>query len=247
MSNPPDTAPTLEPGVGAARLTTRSIRSFVLRQGRMSDAQHRAVAELMPQLGIAYRAAPLELAAAFGRSAPTVVEIGFGMGVATAEIAAARPGENFIGIEVHGPGVGNLCKLVVERALPNLRIIQHDAVEVLRDMIAPASLAGVHVFFPDPWPKKRHHKRRLIQPEFVGLLASRLAPGGYVHCATDWEEYAQQMLAVLAAEPLLANTAQAGNDGYAPRPDYRPLTKFEARGLRLGHGVWDLVFRRRDR
>jgi tRNA (guanine-N7-)-methyltransferase len=221
------------------------IRSFVLRQGRVSAAQARHHDEGMPQWGIPYRAAPLDLNAAFGRSVgdmrPKILEIGCGMGETTATIAAAHPENDYLGIEVHTPGVGSLLKEIATRELSNLRVIQHDAVEVVRDMIAPTSLAGIHVFFPDPWPKKRHHKRRLIQPPFVALLASRLAPGGYFHCATDWEEYAQQMLAVLGAEPLLANTA----DGFAPRPDYRPQTKFETRGLRLGHGVWDVVFRRR--
>jgi len=159
---------------------------------------------------------------------------------ATASIAQAQPDADFIGIEVHTPGVGALLKRIGELDLRNLRLIQHDAVEVLEHMIAPDSLAGVHIFFPDPWHKKRHHKRRLIQPAFVHRLASRIAPGGYLHCATDWQPYAEQMLEVLSAEPSLRNTA----DGYAPRPDYRPLTKFESRGLRLGHGVWDLVFSR---
>ncbi|MFN3987836.1 MAG: tRNA (guanosine(46)-N7)-methyltransferase TrmB [Rhodocyclaceae bacterium] len=225
------------------RFSSRSIRSFVLRQGRMTVAQQRCLDEMMPRIGIPYRVAPLDLAQAFGRSAPTVVEIGFGMGETTARIAAARPEANFLAIEVHGPGVGNLCKLVAEQRLDNLRIMQHDAIEVLRDMIPEGTLAGVHVFFPDPWHKKRHHKRRIIQPELVSLIASRLAPGGYLHCATDWEEYAQWMMEVLSGEALLQNSA----DGYAPRPDYRPLTKFENRGLRLGHGVWDLIFTRRAR
>ncbi|HEY9240181.1 MAG TPA: tRNA (guanosine(46)-N7)-methyltransferase TrmB, partial [Burkholderiaceae bacterium] len=176
-----------------------------------------------------------------GREAPRMLEIGFGMGDATAAIAAALPGTDFIGVEVHTPGVGALLKQIGERGLGNLRVIQHDAVDVLQQMVAPASLAGVHVFFPDPWHKKKHNKRRLIQPEFVALLASRLAAGGYLHCATDWQPYAEQMLAVLGAEPGLRNTAA----GYAPRPAYRPLTKFENRGLKLGHGVWDLVFERR--
>ncbi|HSD37037.1 MAG TPA: tRNA (guanosine(46)-N7)-methyltransferase TrmB [Rhodocyclaceae bacterium] len=223
------------------RFSNQPIRSFVLRQGRMSDAQKRYIDELLPRFGITYRGAPLDYAEAFGRSAPVVLEIGCGMGDTTATIAAARPETNFIGIEVHGPGVGNLCKLVEEQGLTNLRVMQHDATEVVRDMIAPDSLAGVHVFFPDPWPKKRHHKRRILQPSFVTELAKRLAPGGYLHCATDWEEYAVHMLEVLSAEPLLENTSA----DYAPRPDYRPLTKFEARGLRLGHGVWDLIFRRK--
>jgi tRNA (guanine-N7-)-methyltransferase len=169
------------------------------------------------------------------------LEIGFGMGETTAKIAAGMPDRNFIGVEVHTPGVGSLLKLIGEQGLSNLRLIQHDAFEVITHMIAPESLAGVHVFFPDPWHKARHNKRRLIQPPFVNLLASRIAPGGYLHCATDWQDYAEQMLDVLSGEPALRNTA----DGYAPRPDYRPVTKFENRGLKLGHGVWDLVFAKR--
>ncbi len=219
----------------------RPIRSFVLRQGYMSKGQQRAYDSLLPQLGLSYQPEAQDLDAAFGRCAPKVVEIGFGMGGATADIAQARPDTDYLGIEVHGPGVGSLLKLVDERQLSNVRVIQHDAVEVFTHMLAPASLDGVHVFFPDPWHKKRHNKRRLIQPPFVALLASRIKPGGYLHLATDWEDYAIQMLDVLSQEPSLENTA----DGYAPRPDYRPLTKFEQRGLRLGHGVWDLVFRRR--
>lgn len=218
----------------------RHIRSYVLRQGRMSPAQTRSIEEGMPRWGILYAAQAIDCAAVFGRNAPVVLEIGFGMGFTTAEIAAARPDTDFIGIEVHGPGVGSMFKLIAEQGLSNVRVIQHDAVEVLRDMIPAASLAGIHVYFPDPWPKKRHLKRRLIQSPLVSQLASKLAPGGYLHCATDIEDYGQQMLDVLSAEPLLENTA----DGFAPRPDYRPLTKFEARGLRLGHGVWDVIFRR---
>jgi tRNA (guanine-N7-)-methyltransferase len=217
------------------------IRSFVLRQGRVSNAQARSFEALMPKFGIPYRAGILDLAAVFGREAPRVLEIGFGMGETTAAIAAAHPQIDYLGLEVHTPGVGSLLKQIAENGLTNVRIIQHDAVEVVRDMIAPATLSGIHVFFPDPWPKKRQQKRRLIQPPFVAMLAQRLAPGGYLHCATDWEEYAQQMLAVLGGELLLENSAE----GFAPRPDYRPLTKFEQRGLRLGHGVWDVVFRRR--
>lgn len=252
--NPPETAPpsaapdealpaaeARAPGDPEARFSSRSIRSFVLRQGRMSVAQQRHLDETLPKVGIPYRVAPLDLDAAFGRAAPKIVEIGFGMGETTAKIAAALPDKDFLAIEVHGPGVGSLCKLIAEGELDNVRIVQHDAVEVLRDMIPEGALAGVHVFFPDPWHKKRHHKRRIIQPDFVALIASRLAPGAYLHCATDWEEYAEWMLEVLAAEPALENTA----DSYAPRPAYRPLTKFENRGLKLGHGVWDLVFRRR--
>lgn len=217
----------------------RPIRSFVLRQGRMSVAQQRAHDNLKAVYGIPYAVRPLDLAAAFGRDAPKILEIGFGMGDATAIIARAHPENDYLGIEVHGPGVGSLLNQIQERALTNLRIIQHDAVEVLRDMISDASLAGVHVFFPDPWHKKRHHKRRLIKPDLIALIASKLSPNGYLHCATDWEDYAIQILDVLSGEPSLSNTA----DGYAPRPAYRPLTKFEQRGIRLGHGVWDIVFK----
>lgn len=216
------------------------IRSFVLRAGRIGPGQQRALDTLGPRFVLPMRAQPLDLPATFGRLAPVVLEIGFGMGDATAQIAAALPGTNFLGIEVHAPGVGALLKRIGELDLSNLRLIQHDAVEVLQQMIAPAALAGVHLYFPDPWHKKRHHKRRLIQPGFVALLASRLAPGGYLHCATDWQPYAEQMLEVLSADSLLVNTCA----GYAPRPPWRPLTKFETRGLKLGHGVWDLVFRR---
>jgi tRNA (guanine-N7-)-methyltransferase len=221
--------------------TEHRIRSFVTRAGRLSTAQARALETLGPQFCIPYAKANLDYASAFGRQARTVLEIGFGMGETTATIAAGMPDTNFLGVEVHTPGVGGLLKLIGERKLNNLRLIQHDAVEVLRDMIAPASLAGVHVFFPDPWHKARHNKRRLIQQALVDLLASRLIPGGYLHCATDWQDYAEQMLVVLGGEPSLENTA----DGYAPRPDYRPVTKFENRGIRLGHGVWDLVFRKK--
>jgi tRNA (guanine-N7-)-methyltransferase len=219
----------------------RAIRSFVLRQGRLTPAQQRAVETLLPVYGVSYAAEPLDLDHAFGRQAPKILEIGFGMGAATAQIAAANPDKDYLGIEVHTPGVGNLLKLMEEQELTNLRVIQHDAVEVLRHMIADASLDGVHIFFPDPWPKKRHHKRRLLQAEFVALLCSKLKLGGYLHFATDWEEYAQWTLEVLRAEPKLANTVA----DYAPRPEYRPLTKFEQRGLNLGHGVWDLIFTRK--
>ena len=220
------------------------IRSFVLRQGRVSNAQQRYYDEMMPKIGLPYAAAPVDLDAVFGRSAPKIFEIGCGMGETSYAIAAANPQNDYLGLEVHTPGVGSLCKLVAEGGITNQRICQHDAVEVLRDMIGPETLSGVHIFFPDPWPKARHHKRRLIQPPLVATLVSKLKPGGYIHCATDWENYAEQMLAVLSAEPGLQNTADAA-EGFAPRPDYRPLTKFEQRGLRLGHGVWDLVFRKR--
>jgi tRNA (guanine-N7-)-methyltransferase len=229
------------PDIPASDPPRRAIRSFVLRAGRMGTGQQRALETLGPRFVLPFTPSPIDPQAIFGRPAPLVLEIGFGMGAATAEIAAARPDTDFLGVEVHTPGVGALLKRIGEMELTNLRIVQHDAVQVVEQMIAPASLAGVHVFFPDPWHKKKHHKRRLVQPPFIALLASRLAPGGYLHCATDWQPYAEQMLEVLSAEPTLANTAE----GYAPRPDYRPLTKFEARGLKLGHGVWDLVFSKR--
>lgn len=218
----------------------RAIRSFVLRQGRVSNAQARAVETLLPRYGIPFAPAPLDLEGAFGRRAPKVLEIGFGMGETTAAIAAAHPENDYLGIEVHTPGVGNLLKEIEARGLANVRIIQHDAVEVLESMITTPVLDRVHLFFPDPWPKKRHHKRRLLQPPFLRLLVSRMRPGALFHAATDWEDYAVQMLEVLSAEPALRNTA----DGYSPRPAERPLTKFEERGLHLGHRVWDLVFER---
>jgi tRNA (guanine-N7-)-methyltransferase len=216
------------------------IRSFVLRQGRVSNAQRRSYDALMPRYGIPYAAQLLDLAQAFGRDAPRILEIGFGMGESTAAIAAAHPQNDYLAIEVHTPGVGSLLKQIEEKGLTNIRIIQHDAVEVLCDMLADDVLDGAHIFFPDPWHKTRHNKRRLIQPPFVAQLARKLKVGGYLHVATDWQNYAEQVLAVLSAEPLLQNTAA----GYAPRPEYRPLTKFEQRGLRLGHGVWDVVFER---
>ncbi len=218
----------------------RRIRSFVLRQGHLSKGQERALEEFGPQFCIPYQTNPIDLATVFGRDTPKVLEIGFGMGGATAEIAAGLPDTDFLGVEVHTPGVGSLLKLIDEQKLSNIRIIQHDAVEVLENMLAPNTLDGAHIFFPDPWHKKRHNKRRLIQPEFIKQLVSRIKPGGYLHLATDWEDYAIQMLDVLSAESALQNTAA----GYAPRPDYRPLTKFENRGIKLGHGVWDLVFQK---
>jgi tRNA (guanine-N7-)-methyltransferase len=233
-----DDAPVADDAPGAR--PHRPVRSFVLRQGRMSPAQVRAFETLLPKYGIPFSPSPLDFRGAFGRDAPVILEIGFGMGETTARIAAEHPGHDFVGVEVHAPGVGALLRRVDDAGLSNVRVIRHDAVEVVDAMIAPGSLAGVHVYFPDPWPKKRHHKRRLLKPEFVAALAKRLAPGGYLHAATDWEDYAREMLATLDAEPLLANTA----DGFAPRPPWRPLTKFEARGMRLGHAVFDLVFRR---
>jgi len=219
----------------------RSIRSYVLRQGRLTLAQQRACEAFLPQFGIPYCDAPLDLDQAFGRSAPRILEIGFGMGETTADIAARHPENDYLGIEVHTPGVGSLLKRIAAAGAANVRVIQHDAVEVLHVMIPPASLDGVHIYFPDPWPKKRHHKRRLIQPPFIALLSSRMKPGAYLHAATDWEDYAKQILEVLAAEPAFVNTAS----GFAPRPEWRPKTKFETRGLKLGHRVWDILFRRR--
>jgi tRNA (guanine-N7-)-methyltransferase len=219
----------------------RGIRSFVLRTGRTTVGQAKAIETLGPEYLVPYRPQPVDLAALFGRSAPTVLEIGFGMGEATAHIAGLMPEKNFLCCEVHTPGVGALLKRIGDLGLSNIRIVQHDAVEVLDHMLAPQSLAGVHIFFPDPWHKARHNKRRLVQPHFVAKLLPRMESGGYIHCATDWEPYAQQMLEVLSAQPGLQNTAA----GFAPRPAYRPLTKFENRGLRLGHGVWDVVFCKR--
>lgn len=218
------------------------IRSFVHRRGHITQAQKEALETLVPKWSLPYRDTPFDFSRAFGRNAPLILEIGFGMGETTAQIAASRPHDNFLGVEVFNAGVGALAKRIETMELTNVRIIQHDAVEVVRDMIAPESLAGVHVYFPDPWPKKRHHKRRLIQAPFVSLLVSRIAPGGYLHCATDWQHYADQMLEVLGNEPLLENTSEKG---FAERPGWRPQTKFETRGLRLGHGVWDVLFRRK--
>jgi len=227
----------------AATQPRKPVRSFVLRAGRMGSGQKRALDELGPRFLLPYSRSPIDLECVFARSAPKILEIGFGMGAATAEIAQAHPGQDYLGIEVHEAGVGALLKRIGELDLHNLRLIRHDAVEVLRDMLPDHGLDGIHIFFPDPWHKTRHHKRRLIQPAFVRLLAQKLKVDGYLHLATDWRDYAAQMLAVLGAEPLLDNTWE----GYAPRPDYRPLTKFEQRGLRLGHEVWDLVVRRKHR
>lgn len=253
------------------------IRSFVLRAGRTTAGQQRAIDELGPRFLIPYQEKNLDLVGAFeGSQKPKILEIGFGMGETTAKIAALRGDDDFLAIEVHPPGVGALLKLIGENNLTNLRLIRHDAVEVLENMIAPDSLDGVHIYFADPWHKKRHHKRRLIQAEFVRLLVSRLKAGGYLHLATDWHNYAEQMLLVLNAEPTLQNTSgqkikietfgiedisspelvakesnefkpsaeqlSASHLGYVGRPSYRPVTKFENRGIKLGHGVWDLVY-----
>ncbi|MDR2128062.1 MAG: tRNA (guanosine(46)-N7)-methyltransferase TrmB [Burkholderiaceae bacterium] len=247
-ADPPRPQPSQQP-----QPQRRSIRSFVTRAGRITTGQARALAELGPRYILPFDPQIRDLVAACAQAArvqalactqQTVLEIGFGMGAATAHIAALKPQTLFIGCEVHTPGVGALLKHIGEQNLRNIRILQHDATAVLNHMIAPATLDGVHVYFPDPWHKKRHHKRRLIQPDFARQIALRLKPGGYLHLATDWQPYAEQMLHVLSHEPLLANTASAQTGGYAPRPDWRPPTKFEQRGLRLGHGVWDLIFRR---
>ena len=238
-----DTAPnTAAAGQAPADVAhPRTIRSFVRRTGRVTTGQAKAFEELGPKFVLPYTGQPLDPQTAFGRPGKLILEIGFGMGEATAHIARVRPDDNFLCCEVHEPGVGALLKRIGEQDIHNIRILQHDAVEVIDFMLPEGMLDGVHIFFPDPWHKKKHNKRRLIQSPLVAKLASRLKQGGYIHCATDGEPYAEQMLEVLGAEAQLANTAE----GYAPKPDYRPLTKFENRGLKLGHGVWDLVFLKR--
>lgn len=220
----------------------RPIRSYVLRTGRMTPGQERAFEENWERWGLEHTAGALDYDAVFGRPGPRVLEIGFGMGASLVEMASAAPDSNFIGIEVHKPGVGRLLHSMVDAGVDNIRVYCHDAVEVLRDCIADESLDTVQIFFPDPWHKKRHHKRRLIQPGFVAQLTRKLKPGGSLHLATDWENYAEQMMEVLSAAEGLTNAC--GEGAYAPRPEHRPLTKFELRGERLGHGVWDLVFTR---
>ena len=226
----------------APTLIHRPLRSYVLRQGRISQAQQHAYDTLLSLFSLPYQSRLLDLDSVFQRPGAKILEIGFGMGESSAEIAAQQPQMDFIGVEVHTPGVGSLLKQIDEKRLQNLRIIQHDAVEVVQHMLGENTLQGVHIFFPDPWPKTRHHKRRLIQAPFVHLLSSRLQPGAYLHIATDWQAYAEHILETLTQEPLLQNTAA----DYAARPGYRPLTKFEQRGLKLGHGVWDIVFKKRE-
>ncbi|UUZ70972.1 tRNA (guanosine(46)-N7)-methyltransferase TrmB [Polaromonas sp. P1(28)-8] len=242
--NPAPNATDFPEGPSTDASHPRNIRSFVRRTGCTTVGQAKAFADVGPRFLLAYKAEPLDFAAAFGRVAPTILEIGFGMGEATAHIAALSPDKNFLCCEVHTPGVGALLKRIQEQALGNIRILQHDAVEVIDNMLPAGSLDGVHIFFPDPWHKKKHNKRRLIQAPLIAKLAARLKPGGYLHCATDWQPYAEQILEVLSAEALLKNTADASGGGYASKPDYRPLTKFENRGIKLGHGVWDVVFTR---
>ena len=224
-------------------LRNRPIRSFVMRTGRMTTGQTRALEELWPRYGVEFSPEPLSLDALFGRTAPRTLEIGFGNGEHLAALATAHPERDYLGIEVHRPGVGHLLLLAATNNLTNVRASSHDAVEVLREQIPAGSLDEVLVLFPDPWHKKRHHKRRLIQPPFVELIASCLRAGGVLRLATDWEEYAMQMLEVLnAAKPLFANLSPTGD--WMPRPEERAPTRFEKRGARLGHGVWDLAFSR---
>jgi tRNA (guanine-N7-)-methyltransferase len=241
----PTSTPSAAPDSAPANVShPRNIRSFVRRTGRTTVGQAKAFADVGPKFLLTYAAAPMDFAAVYERTAPTILEIGFGMGEATAHIAALMPEKNFLCCEVHTPGVGALLKRIDEQSLANIRILQHDAVEVIDHMLPLGSLDGAHIFFPDPWHKTKHNKRRLIQAPLIAKLAARLKPGGYLHCATDWQPYAEQILEVLSAEPLLKNTADAASGGYAPKPDYRPLTKFENRGIKLGHGVWDVVFTR---
>ena len=236
----------------------KTIKSFVRRAGRTTTGQTKAFEELGPTFLLPYQASAIDFEAAYADSTrardqnqleapPVILEIGFGMGEATAHIAGVMPEKNFLCCEVHEPGVGALLKRIGEQSLSNIRIVSHDAVEVIDNMLPLASLDGVHIFFPDPWHKKKHNKRRLIQAGLIAKLAARLKVGGYLHCATDWQPYAEQILEVLSAEPLLKNTASISHpelEGYAPKPHYRPLTKFENRGIKLGHGVWDVVFER---
>lgn len=218
----------------------RRIKSYVLRAGRVSNRQQQGLDDWLKEYALAMSGTPWELAAEFGRTADTVVEIGFGMGTSLFTMASEHPDINYIGIEVHTAGVGSLVADVHDHQLTNLRVVAHDAVEVFQTQLADNSLAGVQIFFPDPWHKKRHHKRRLIQSEFIQLVTKKIKAGGFIHCATDWQEYAEHILAVLSAEPALHN--QQTDGGYSPKPSSRPLTKFEQRGERLGHGVWDLIF-----
>ncbi|KTD32690.1 tRNA (m7G46) methyltransferase, SAM-dependent [Legionella moravica] len=218
----------------------RKIKSYVLRAGRVSNRQQQGLDLWLKDFEITMDNEPLDLSKEFNRAADTVVEIGFGMGTSLLTMAKSNPQINYLGIEVHKAGVGSLVADLHDHQLSNVRIMAHDAVEVFQTQLADDSLAGVQIFFPDPWHKKRHHKRRLIQPEFIRLLVQKIRKGGFIHCATDWMEYAEHMLEVLTAEPALKN--QQDNGGYSPKPDSRPLTKFELRGERLGHGVWDLIF-----
>lgn len=225
-----------------SQLTSRAIRSFVVRNGRMTPSQAKALDRLLPLYGIEYEDSQLNLAASFGRDAPLWVETGFGNGDALLAMASAHPENNYLGIEVHAPGVGHLLAQIEQQSISNVRVIRHDAIEVFANMLAPGSVSRALLFFPDPWPKKRHHKRRILQPEFLSLIESRLQQGGVLHCATDWAEYAEEMLELLSASDLFSNLDSGS--GYSSKPAYRPETKFERRGLRLGHGVFDLLFKK---
>ena len=252
----PGRTPRTRPSLGRAPdgvAFPKAIKSFVRRAGRTTTGQAKAFEDIGPKFLLPYQTSAIDFATVYadandGSNAmprPTVLEIGFGMGEATAHIAALMPDTNFLCCEVHEPGVGALLKRIGEQDLRNIRIVAHDAVEVIDHMLPLQSLIGVHIFFPDPWHKKKHNKRRLIQSALIAKLAARLKTGGYLHCATDWQPYAEQILDVLSAEPLLTNRARQAHPelaGYAPKPHYRPLTKFENRGIKLGHGVWDVVF-----
>lgn len=220
----------------------KHLKSFVLRQGKITLGQSRAIEELLPQYEINYSLELSDLNSYFGRDNPKIIEIGFGMGTATWQIAQNNPSNDYLGIEVHSPGVGSLLMQIKQNDIKNLRIIQHDAVEVLKNMIYDDSISGFHIYFPDPWPKKRHHKRRIIQYEFVELLIKKLTPDGYLHLATDWQDYAIWMLDILSANKNITNCSE--NNTYIARPNFRPLTKFEQRGINLGHQVWDLMFKK---
>lgn len=220
----------------------RTVRSFVLRTGRMTEGQQRAMDEQWPALGLELKDGSLDIAAAFNREAPVILEIGFGMGDSLIQMAQAQPEKNYIGIEVHTPGVGRLMNNITELGLTNIRIYAEDAVEVLKDCIPDGSLDGLQLFFPDPWHKARHHKRRIVQPSFAESLRGKLKLGGVFHMATDWQNYAEHMMDVMSAAPGYSNTA--GDGQYSPQPEWRPVTKFQRRGEKLGHGVWDLMFER---
>ena len=218
----------------------RKVRSFVLRTGRLSEFQKTMLHTHWPALGLNYQSKPFDFAKIYGNKNPVILEIGFGMGKSLVDMAAANPDKNYLGIEVHTPGVGACIAYAVEKGVTNLRVICHDATEILRDSVSDGSLSGLQLFFPDPWHKAKHQKRRIVQPHFVAQIVQKLSENGFVHMATDWKNYAEQMLEVLNANAHLLNTAETG--GYIPRPDFRPLTKFEARGHKLGHNVWDLYF-----
>ncbi|MCW8091027.1 tRNA (guanosine(46)-N7)-methyltransferase TrmB [Alteromonas sp. ASW11-130] len=228
----------------AAGVYVSKVKSFVKREGRLTNAQARAIEENWSAMGIDYRAELLNFEEVFKQRGPVVLEIGFGMGKSLVQMATEAPDTNFLGIEVHRPGVGSCINDAVENGLKNLRVMEHDAVEVFKHMIPDASLQRVQLYFPDPWHKKRHHKRRIVQPEFVAMIKEKLAIGGVFHMATDWENYAEHMLTVMQNAPGFVNTSLSGD--FVERPVYRPITKFEVRGQKLGHGVWDLVFERTE-